>query len=253
MTIALPFFSQAEIIETPHIADVLAYIDEDSWFLVDLDNTLYEAKQAFGHVHHLYDELQQRMHKGMTREEALVDAYPHWAKVQYACPVKPLEEDFVPSLLALQKRGVVVMGLTHRHPTVALPTISQVASLDVDFAITAPSKDAFNIPAQHPAYYVQGILFCSDFNLKSDIFFTFIDAIKKSPKKVVFIDDRKKNVEEVVENLSKFGIECTGIYYTAIDHVEPVYSREVADVQAKFVGQILSNEAASLLLEHGLE
>jgi len=253
LTLLLPIIAEAKIIETAHIADALPYIDEETWFLVDLDNTMFEAKQALGHANWFYDEMQQRLQKGMTREEAIRDTYPGWIKTQQACPVKPLEEDFVPSLIALQNRGILVMGLTHRQPSVAQSTIQQVASLGVDFITTAPSKNSFEVPAANPTLYSQGILFVSDYNKKGDVFMPFLSMINKTPKKVVFIDDKRKNVEELEQTLAKYGIEYIGIYYTAIEHTKPVYSRELAEYQYKFLDKIMSNEAASLLMQHGLE
>jgi hypothetical protein len=78
---------------------------------------------------------------GMSREEAIRDSYPGWIKTQQVCPVKPLEKDFVPSLISLQNRGVIVMGLTHRQPSVAHSTVRQIASLGFDFIKTALSTD----------------------------------------------------------------------------------------------------------------
>src|ERR1700687_104697 len=104
-TLLLPLVSEAKIIETAHVADAIQFIDKDTWFLVDLDNTMFEAKQALGHANWFYDEMQQRLQKGMSREEAIKDAYPGWIKTQAVCPVKPLEENFVPTLLSLQNLG----------------------------------------------------------------------------------------------------------------------------------------------------
>ncbi len=248
-----PLISQAEIIQTARVADAIALIDEDTWFLVDLDNTLFEAKQAFGHIHWFYDEVDHRMQKGMSRDEAFLDAYPTWIRAQQICPVKPLEEEFVTSIIDLQQRGIVVMGLTNRHPCAVSFTKRQVSSLGIDLTATAPAKHAFCIPAENPTLLSDGVLFCSDYNLKGDVFLSLLSLIEQCPIKVVFIDDRIRNVEEVVEKLSKYGIACTGIHYTACEHVAPVYSRELADFQAKFLDQILSNEAAALLLRHGVE
>jgi hypothetical protein len=39
---------EAKIIETRYIEDVIPLIDEDTWFLVDLDNCLFEGSQALG-------------------------------------------------------------------------------------------------------------------------------------------------------------------------------------------------------------
>lgn len=103
---------KAAIIETRHVEDVLPLIDEETWFLVDLDNCMFEAAQALGHANWFYDQVQQKMRQGMTREEAIRDAYPDWIKTQNICQVKPVEENFVRVLSLLQEKGVVIMGCT---------------------------------------------------------------------------------------------------------------------------------------------
>lgn len=243
---------EARILETKHVEEILPLINEDTWFLVDLDNCMFQGAQALGHANWFYDQLQQRIEKGMSRDEAIADAYPDWIKTQKACRVKPLEESFVPILLMLQNKKTTIMGLTHRQPSVADSTARQVNSLGFDFSTTAPSKDSFVVPAKTPTLYFQGILFVGDYNKKIDIFEPFLSIIKKSPKKIVFIDDKRKNVEEL-ENLTKYGIEYIGVHYTAIEDSKSVYFREVAEFQYKFLDQILSNEAALLLMENGLE
>jgi hypothetical protein len=243
---------EAKIIETRHIEDVIPLIDHETWFLVDLDNCMFEGAQALGHANWFYDELQQRMQNGMSREEAIRDAYPGWIKTQKACRVKPLETSFVPTLLKLQNEGVVVMGLTHRQPSVVDSTIRQVASLGFNFLTTAPSRECFSVPAKTQTLYSHGILFVGDYNKKSDIFEPFLCMVNQQPKKIVFIDDKRKNVEEL-ENLTRYGIEYIGIHYTAIEYAKPVYVREIAAFQSKFLDQIMSNEAALLLMENGLE
>lgn len=65
--------------------------------MVDLDNTMFESKQPLGHANWFYDEMQERLQRGMSREEAIRDAYPGWIKTQQVCLVKLLEENFVPN------------------------------------------------------------------------------------------------------------------------------------------------------------
>jgi hypothetical protein len=243
---------EAKIIETRHIEDVIPLIDNETWLLVDLDNCMFEGAQALGHANWFYDQLQQRTQNGMSREEAITDFYPSWIKTQKTCKVKPLENSFVPILLMLQSRGITMMGLTHRQPLIADSTVRQVSSLDFNFLSTAPSKESFCGPAKTPTLYSQGILFVGDYNNKIDIFELFLSIIKKNPKKIVFIDDKRKNVDEL-ENLTRYGIEYIGVHYTAIEHSKPVYIREIAEFQSKFLDEIMSNEAALLLMENGFE
>jgi hypothetical protein len=246
------FQCEAKVIETSHIEDVIPLIDKDTWFLVDLDNCMFEGAQALGHANWFYDELQLRLQKGMSRDEAVSECYPGWIKTQKVCRVKTLESHFVPCLLQLQEKGITIMGLTHRQPSVADSTLHQVSSLGFDFLITAPSKEIFSAPSKTPTLYTHGILFVGDYNKKIEIFEPFLAIINKIPKKVVFIDDKRKNVDEL-ENLSKHGIEYIGVHYTAIEHVKPVYNREIAEFQYKCLDQILSNEAALTLMEKGLD
>lgn len=243
---------EADIIETGNIEDILPFIDEETWVLVDLDNCMFEGAQALGHANWFYDELHQRMQKGMSRDEAIGDAYPTWIKVQKVCRVKPLDNNFVPLLLTLQTKGITMMGLTHRQPSVADSTIGQVNSLGFDYLATAPSKDNFAVPSKNPTIYFQGILFVGDYNKKIDVFESFLTLINKNPKKILFIDDKRKNVEEL-EYLTKHGVEYVGVHYTAIEQAKPVYIREIAEFQYKFLDQILSNEAALILMENSLE
>lgn len=243
---------EARIVQTSHIQDVLPLIDEESWFLVDLDNCMFEAAQALGHANWFYDELQKKLEKGMSREEAIAEAYPDWIKTQKVCKVRPLENQFVPTLQALQRKGIPIMAVTHRQPSVANSTIKQINSLDFDFLVTAPSQDSFSVDAKSSTLYLKGVLFVSDYNKKIDIFEKFLNVINKHPKKIVFIDDKRKNVEEL-ESLAKYGIEYIGVHYTAIEDVKPIYNRQIAEFQYKFLDQIMSNEAAVMLMENGLE
>lgn len=228
---------KASVIETRYVEDVLPFIDEETWFLVDLDNCLFEAAQALGHANWFYDLVQQKMGQGMTREEALNAVYPDWIRTQNICPVKLIEEQFATVLRSLQEKGVAVMGCTHRQPSVAEATFRQVKSLGVDFCQSAPLFQAESaIPSQTPTLYSQGILFVGDYNRKIDIFKSFLFLSGQKPKKVVFIDDKLKNVEEL-EELTQLGIEYQGIHYRAIEYAKPIYSPEAAALQFKLFNE----------------
>lgn len=251
---SLIFFSEAKIIETAHFKEVIPYIQEDCWFLVDLDNTLFEAKQALGHANWFYDELQERLEKGLTKEEACEELYPLWVKIQEICSVKAVEDTTIPLLLNLQQRNIVMMGFTHRLPLGVPATIRQVHSLGFDFSKTAPQILFDSIPASGgPTCYRQGILFAGDYNSKGEVLLNFLAMIGHRPKKIVFIDDKYKNVEELEKVLAEHNIDYLGIYYTAIKQQPTIYSRAIANFQFKFINSILSNEAAQCLMDNQIE
>ena len=209
------------MIESAHIADAISFIDEKTWVLVDLDNTLFEASQAVGHANYYYDKVGMLLQKGMSRKDALEKLYPEWLEVQETCGVQVIEEDFIPLMIALQKKGIIVIGLTHRRPIAAGITLRQVISLGFDFTFTAPSQEIFSLEAKHPTLYLQGILFVNDFNNKGEVFNSFLSKIGRRPEKVVFIDDKEANLEDLGKTLHQLKVDYIGIYYTALTEKIP--------------------------------
>ena len=228
-----PFVIKGEVIESAHIADVAKFIDAKTWVLVDLDNTLFEASQAIGHVNWYYDEIVKLLQNGMSKEEAVNKFYPEWLKVQETGAIQVIEDEFIPLMILLQQQGIVVMGLTHRLPIAAQTTIRQINSIGFDFTPTAPTQETFSLEAKYPTLYLQGVLFVNDFNSKGDVFTSFLSKIGKRPEKVVFIDDKKANVEDLEKSLQQLNVDYMGIYYTAQTEKAPIYSQEKAEKERK--------------------
>lgn len=254
ISVFLPWGSEAQIIETKTIQTIIPLMDEDTWIVVDLDNTVFEGKQALGHTEWFYDKAYALIKEtGITLEEATRACYPEWIEIQKVCPVKAVEEAFIPALKAAQQRHIVIMGLTHRQPSLADSTINQLHSLDWSFEPTAPVKDSFVVPSSTPTIYTNGVLFTGEYNKKGAIFVRFLSMIGQKPKKILFIDDKRGHVEDVEQSAITQGIECIGVHYRAIEHVTKVYDPKIADFQIKFLKTIMSNEAAALLMQNGLE
>lgn len=253
ITFCLPFVSEAKIIETTTIETVMPLVTEDMWIVVDLDNTVYEGKQALGHTEWFYDKAHKLMKNGMTLDEATRECYPEWIEVQKISPVKAVEEGFIPFLKKARQLGLVTMGLTHRQPSIADSTIRQLKSLDWVFTPSAPSKDIFIVPSETPTIYKEGVLFTGEYNKKGEIFVRFLSIVGQKPKKILFIDDKRSHVEDVEKAVEEQGIEYIGVHYRAIEQAEKVYYPEIAEFQRKFMHKIMSNEAAILLMENGLE
>lgn len=253
IAVFLPFINEAKIIETATIEDIIPLIDEDTWVVVDLDNTIFEGRQALGHTEWFYDKAYALMRAGMTLEEATKECYPEWIEIQKVCPVKSVEAAFIPALTLHQQRGVVMMGLTHRQPSLADSTIRQLGSLNWSFLPTAPVKNTFVVPSATPTIYTGGVLFTGEYNKKGEIFIRFLSIICQKPEKIIFIDDKKSHVEDVEKAVIEQGIQYVGVHYRAIEYVEKVYYPEIAEFQRKFLNTIMSNEAARLLIENGLE
>ncbi len=246
-------FATQEVIVCETVIDLLPLIDEKTWFLVDLDNTVFQATQALGHVNWLQHEVQKQMNEGKSREEAFYSLYPLWKKTQMMTDVTPIEVNFLKIIQQLQNNNIVVMGLTQRQLFVIPETLRQLDSLGVTFQKTAPLKETINFFGKEPALYTQGILFIGDFNTKGDIFRTFLKQLEQKPKKIVFIDDKRENVEELAKVAMLEEIEYIGAHYTAIERGQQIYFPELAEYQLNFFDNIMSNEEALLFLSQANE
>lgn len=153
----------------------------------------------------------------------------------------------------MQHQGIVIMGLTHRQPSLVDSTLRQLASLSWSFQPTAPVKDIVVVPAATPTMYKEGVLFTGEYNKKGEIFARFLSIIGQKPKKIVFVDDKRSHVEDVERAVKALDISYVGVHYRACEHVKKVYDPALAEFQKKFMKQIMSNEAATLLLENGIE
>jgi len=58
----LSSFIYGEVVEVQTVKDIDYDWKNDVWFLVDLDNCLCEAKQAYGHADCFYDLLANHVH-----------------------------------------------------------------------------------------------------------------------------------------------------------------------------------------------
>lgn len=244
-----PCILEGKIIVADTINDCIPHIEPDTWVLVGLDNTTFESKQALGHIEWFDENARKKMENGMTLEEAIKEIYPEWIRIQERCPVKYVEKEFIPALKDLQKQAIVVLGLTHRQPSLAKATFNQLHSLDLDFSLTDPIQKELIVESETATKYKNGILFTGEYNKKGEILVKFLSMTKHIPKKIVFIDDKKNHVEEVELALLGMGIFYVGIHYTAFENLEKIYVSEIAEFQYKFFNENLSNEDVLLLMK----
>ena len=219
---------EKRILECASISEVLPLIDQDTWLLLDLDNTLFQSSQAYGHLDWLHDEEAQLVERGLTPVEAFLSMCPQWKLVQNELSMIPVEQALVDTLLKLQTQGVRALGLTHRESYLADVTLEHLNRLNIDFLRTAPTSDPFTFIAAEKVLYQGGVLFVHTFNDKGKVFRSFLEKIGHRPNKIVFLDDKLKNVEQMADMAASENISFHGIYYTAIHHTPRIYSRESA-------------------------
>lgn len=78
------------------------------------------------------------------------------------------------------------------------------------------------------------------------------------PKKILFVDDKKGNVDSVESSLTElknknlWEFEATSYRYSALDKKVAAFRSDIADVQYKFLFEPLSDVAAQAVLSAGI-
>lgn len=243
----------AEIIETPHFRDLEGHVSSDSLVILDIDDTLLIPTQTLGcdvwFVHQLMlNELDGKSADPLDKTLALWEAIRHLTQIQI---VEPDSERLVEKM---QKEGISVMGLTTQGLALATRTVNQLLSLDIDLSRTAPSKEDCYFLNEHGVLFRRGILFTSGTD-KGEALLKFLDLANYRPKKVVFINDKRKHLEQVEQALQKKGIPFTGLRYSYSDQRIANYRPEIAEIQLRYssLERILSDAEADRILSESIE
>lgn len=160
-----------------------------------------------------------------------------------------VEADTAHVVKELQRRGYWVLGCTARHSGMAARTQVTLTRLSVDFTLNCPLP--VDTALQDPdtqALFSRGVIYTNAID-KGDVLDRFLSNVLLSDpsfsvSEIVFVDDRKDNVESVMRNVfvaHKKGIRIHGYYYTAAHFKEyPADFDSVSDMQLQY---FLSNHS----------
>lgn len=205
-----PILLCAVILQTNRMEDVLNHVDETSWALFDLDDTVFESSIQYGRAKWYWHEFSAlKKERGLDDRGAHAILYPSWIEAQEKCPIR-FPEPAVPNVIErVQKVALCTIGVTARHPSISSPTLKQLDSLYIQFH--EPSEPPISIPE---AQFLEGVWFLTDYNKKGLSVRQWYEGIENRPNKIVFIDDSLHNLENLETELADLNVEYVGIHYT---------------------------------------
>lgn len=253
--LALLFFNfsvlllQASIIETPHFHEIAQYASPDTLLIVDIDDTLLIPQQTLGTDVWFLHRVTQNEGLGLSKTDAFEKSLAEWEAVRHVTKVKIVEDGTDKVIADLQKKGIPLIGLTTQGLALSTRTLQQLSSLNIHLTKTAPSLEDHYFINGHGVLYRQGLLFTSG-TPKGQALLKLLDKIGYLPKRIVFINDKKKHLKDVEEAVTALGIEFIGLRYSYSDKRVADFNKELADVQWKYstFDHILSNEEAEKIL-----
>jgi len=240
----LPCFLFGRIVKIENINDILSEIEPETLVLFDMDDTLTDSSISLG----------SGKWRDYLRETfpSLHDRLTH--HVANTVSVTPIEENTPALVQGLQKQNIAVFVLTARGQeywystpisNIDVLTNKQLKSAGFDFSLTVlPSAFAF-LSSPH---FKAGIIY-SHPHKKGPFLKKLLKGLNYTPKKIVFIDDKKFQVESIEEAFKDSTIETVSFWYTHADQKHSSFNPAIAALQLKSLlcdKKILSDAEASL-------
>jgi len=206
------------IIEIKHFSELPKYVNEPKTLVIlDIDNTISEPTNEVGSDQWFSACIKKEIDAQLDKIEAINKVLPSYFAAQKKAKVKPVETETVKIIQSLQKQKFPVLGLTARSLPLIDCTHKQLKSINVDLSRSSLSKkDITFSDYPFPTKYQKGIIFCGN-NNKGQILKKYLDLISFQPSKIIFVDDKKSNLETVEKEFKNSRISFIGLRYSYLD------------------------------------
>ena len=206
----------------------------DTLLIFDVDDVLLQPKDQLlkshneGYFEKIYQSMETRTNKNQAEKL--------FSLIMIQRKVEPVEKQIVKLVNTAQKNGIKVLALTFCS-TGKLGTINsledwriqelKVLGYNFDKSWNKLTKKIFNqLPINKLNKFVafqQGIIFTGGVS-KAAALNVFLNYADHKPKKIIFVDDKKYNLEIVEKFAKETNIEFLGIEYTFVQDskIEPL-------------------------------
>ena len=243
----------SQIIETKVFADILNYIQPNTLVILDIDDTLIEAKQTIGTDAWFRWRIDFYKKNGLESTLAFDKALLEWASVQCHTQVKLTEPGIDSIVRKMQEDNVPLMCLTTRASGLSTRTIELLNSVNIDMARTALVKDKILFLNPHEVVFRDGILFTGGAH-KGTSLFIFLEQIKhlmplKNIEQIVFINDKASHLADMQVSCEKRNIPFIGLRYGITDERVCNFCEITAQHQFDLFSKLISDDEAHINIE----
>jgi len=247
--LSLSTFCGAKVVEMQNMNELYQHLELGTVVIFDIDNTLIQPVQELGSDQWSRYRSEELMKQGIPKQEAIETMLDEWRQIQGVTDSK-LSEPGVDEILSnLQQQGYLVMGLTARGFDFAVRTREQLQEVGIDLTKTDPSDRALYFENEMMGVmYYHGILFAGG-SPKGEALERLLCSIEFNPRHVILVDDRKKNLLSMEKTCEELDIPSVGLCYGFLDEKVQNLREHITEIQQKFFGLILSDEAAEQILE----
>lgn len=227
--LAMSSMAHGRIQELQSLRDLPVVGARDTWVIFDVDNTILRPTSSIG-SHQWADLMRdEEIKKGIDPVVAGQRQHQYFSEVQGFVQVKLVEDDFLDVFADLRKSGVSIMALTARGDNLIATTLQQLIKVKVSFVESFPAqKDSSVIQS----YVRDGVIFAGG-KSKGEVLSQIIGNSLHPPRRVIFVDDKRYNLEAVEKAFQNSTVEILGLRYGAADPFLNV-DKSLADLQYDF-------------------
>ena len=176
----------------------------------------------------LQKRIEDYKNQGFDKKIASSKTLVEWVGLQSVTGMKLVQNEVKDLINELHQDGVTFMGLTTRGPETYMISLHHLENLGVDFTHNPPYDQSFAfMNEEQGVIFKNGVLFTGA-SQKGKALFTLLDHAGYKPKHIVFINDKKKNLEEVQSVAKEFGVLFMGLRYGYLDDRVANYDHELA-------------------------
>ncbi len=243
----IPSLTWGLIFESDKMEDALPHVQEETWVLIDADNTLIESEMHMGSPQWMKYMRMKIRSIGFDKETGEEALYKFWRFVQHFVPVRLVDPHAVEVIEQLASSNVVTVILTARDPVEMPHTERQMASVGISIpTILLPENTSMPFEGE-VSLFENGVIYCGE-HTKSQALRAFMQKMGKTPKKVILIDDKREQVHGLAKTMEEMGIEFVGIRFSRADERVRSFNPTIAEVQYCLLPRIVSDEEAEELL-----
>ncbi len=205
------------------VASLSARYGEDNVLVVvDIDNTLLTSSVDIG-GDVWYQWQRGKLEHKPSEAQTVACLFEDSIGLLYELGPMDVTEETVPAVISgWQEKGVTVMALTSRAPKYRAATERELYNKGIDLERTALAPEGQGAPVyrEHKGRelsYMKGIMMTSGMN-KGEMLSYILEKTGRSFDAIVFVDDSKKNIDNVYEKYEARGdIDVTIYHYVKIE------------------------------------
>lgn len=243
---------RSEILQSDNLEAILQTADRDTFVVLDIWETLIVPAQWLGGPRSERELIRNFERQGVSRDEAVARTREILTHAHRTMAVRPVDT-LAPLLLAnLQQQGISLIGQTCISSTsIGYLIADQLALIGIDLKRSANPRCDVELKSGD---FIEGILFVKEEKKRGEALVQLLNYIKYTPQRILVIDNDEAVLKEVDLALKAYGVkEVDVVLYRRAADWDRGYRQEVVDVQAHYLGRILSDDEAQKLINAGIE